>query len=116
MPIVPAIFVPWVLVCFWATMSLAADPAPPSAVDAGPDGRPIPAERLVAAKSDGTTIPFDELLGDGRAVCFAFLHPACPLAQDYAPVLGELAARFAGDGIRVVGVVCECDDPAEVEA
>ena len=66
---------------------------------------------------DGRTVPFAELLGpDGRAVCFAFLHHACPMAQEYAPVLVELAARFAGDGIRVVGVVCEADDPAEVEA
>ena len=116
MRIVPTIVVPWLLVCFWVTMSLAADPAPSAAVDAGPDGRPIPAERLVVARSDGTRIPFDDFLGDGKAVCFAFLHPACPLAQDCAPVLSELAARFAGDGVRVVGVVCECDDPAEIEA
>jgi hypothetical protein len=31
-------------------------------------------------------------------------------------VLDHLAAGFAGAGIRFVGVVCECDDPAEVEA
>ena len=73
-------------------------------------------ERLRVAGLDGKVHGFDELLGDGRAVCFAFLHPACPMAQDYAPVLDELAARFAGDGIRVVGVVCEADDAAGVEA
>ena len=76
----------------------------------------VPQERLHVAGPDGTAHAFDELLGDGRAVCFAFLHPSCPMAQDYAPVLDELAARFAGAGIRVVGVVCEADDLAEVEA
>ena len=76
----------------------------------------VPQDQLRVAGVDGTAHGFDELLGDGRAVCFAFLHPACPMAQDYAPVLDELAARFDGDGIRVVGVVCEADDPAEVEA
>lgn len=61
--------------------------------------------------------PFANQLGsDGRAVVFAFLHPACPLAQEYAPVLSQLAADFADDSIRFVGVVCECDDPAEIEA
>jgi hypothetical protein len=86
----------------------AAGVSPPAVV--------VPQEQLRVAGLDGTAHAFDELLGDGRAVCFAFLHPACPMAQDYAPVLDELAARFAGDGIRVVGVVCEADDLAEVEA
>jgi len=53
---------------------------------------------------------------DDRAVCFAFLHPSCPLAQEYAPVLESLFDRFAGSGVRFVGVVCECDDPADIEA
>jgi hypothetical protein len=78
---------------------------------------PLPVERVVVQRLDGTAIPFPDLLGpDGRAVCFAFLHPACPMAQEYAPVLGDLATRFAGDGIRFVGVVCEADEPGEVEA
>ena len=78
---------------------------------------PLPPERLVVRGLDGATIPFVDLLGtDGRAVCFAFLHPACPLAQEYGPVLGQLAADFADERIRFVGVVCESDDPAEVEA
>jgi hypothetical protein len=76
-----------------------------------------PADRLVLEGVDGRQHGFDELLGaDGRAVCFAFLHPACPLAQEYAPVLESVAANFAGQGIRVVGVVCEYDDPAEIAA
>ena len=77
----------------------------------------IPADRLVLAGTDGATHSFADLLGgDGRAVCFAFLYPACPLARAYAPVLSKLAADFAAQGIRVVGVVCECDDPAEIAA
>ena len=68
MHMIPSIVISWLLVCFWATMSLAADPGPPAAVHAGPDGRPIPAEQLVVAKSDGTKIPFEDFLGDGRAV------------------------------------------------
>ena len=78
---------------------------------------PIPAERLRLQSLAGQVVPFDEVLGaDGKAVCYAFLHPVCPLAQEYAPVLDALAATFAGDRVRFVGVVCELDDPAEVEA
>lgn len=77
---------------------------------------PLPVGRLTVTGIDGAAHGFADLLGvDGRAVCFAFLHPACPLAQEYAPVLESLAADFAGRGIRVVGVVCECDDPAEID-
>ena len=83
---------------------VAADSPQPAAV-------PLPEDRLGVAGTDGVPRPFGDLLGaDGRAVCFAFLHPACPLAQEYAPVLESLAADFAGQGVRVVGVVCECDD------
>ena len=78
---------------------------------------PLPADRLEVQSLDGEAVPFADLLGaDGRAVCYAFLHPSCPLAQDYAPVLEVLARRFAEAGVRFVGVVCECDDPAEVAA
>ncbi len=78
---------------------------------------PLPADRLAVQSLDGEAVPFADLLGaDGRAVCYAFLHPSCPLAQDYAPVLEVLARRFAEAGVSVVGVVCECDDPAEVAA
>jgi hypothetical protein len=76
----------------------------------------VPQEQMKVSGLDGTVHAFEELLGDGRAVCIAFLHPACPMAQEYAPVLSDLAARFAGDGIRVVGVVCEADEPGDVEA
>jgi len=78
---------------------------------------PLPSERLVVRGLDGTAMPFADLLGpDGRAVCFAFLHPTCPLAQEYGPVLGQLAADFADEGVRFVGVVCESDDPAAIDA
>ena len=94
----------WLLSCLVASVTLAAE-------------TPLPADSLAVRAADGGTIPFADLLGpDGRAVCFAFLHPACPLAQEYAPVLGKLADEFAGAGIRFVGVVCECDDLKEVEA
>jgi thiol-disulfide isomerase/thioredoxin len=106
------VWIVWII----ASMSVAADPAPPTARGGGPDSRSLPAEQLAVTGSDGTRIPFADLLGaDGQAVCFAFLHPACPLAQEYAPVLGELAADYADAAVRFVGVVCECDDLAEVE-
>ena len=89
----------------------AAEPASVS-----PSSVSVPQERLHVSGVDGASHPFDELIGDGRAVCFAFLHPACPLAQDYGPVLNSLADEFAGEGVRFVGVVCEVDDAAEVEA
>lgn len=93
-----------------------ASAAAEEAAGVSPPAVPVPQERLRVTGIDGAVHGFEELLGDGRAVCFAFLYPACPMAQDYAPVLDELAARFAGDGIRIVGVVCEADDPADVEA
>ena len=100
-----------------AYVSLAIAPAAAEEVAGlSPPAVVVPQEQMKVSGLDGTVHGFDELLGDGRAVCFAFLHPACPMAQDYAPVLDELAARFAGDGIRFVGVVCEADDLAEVEA
>ena len=80
-------------------------------------GPPIPEERLGLRSLAGDAIPFADSLGpDGQAVCFAFLHPACPMAQDYAPVLGALADEFADKGIRFVGVVCEDDEAGAVEA
>ena len=96
---------------------LAVGAAAASAAERTPVSAALPAERLVLADIDGTAHGFDELLGpEGRTVCFAFLHPACPLAQEYAPVLESLAANFAGRGVRVVGVVCEVDDAAEIAA
>ncbi len=93
-----------------AAIVSAAEPLPPVA-------KPLSADRLVVHRLDGAAVPFADQLGsDGRAVCFAFLHPACPLAQEYAPVLGQLAEDFAKERMRFVGVACECDDPAEVEA
>ena len=94
----------WLLPCLVASVTWA-------------DEMPLPADSLAVQAADGGTVSFADLLGpDGRAVCFAFLHPACPLAQEYAPVLSTLAADFGGAGIRFVGVICECDDLKEVEA
>jgi thiol-disulfide isomerase/thioredoxin len=77
---------------------------------------PLSASRLVVSTSDGTPRGFDELLGaDGRAVCFAFLHPRCLLSQEYAPVLEKLAREFNDRGIRFVGVICENDAPLETD-
>ena len=98
-----------------AGVLLAADP---SGVTLDPHGgEPLATERLEVQSQSGERVPFADLLGaDGRAVCFAFLHPTCPLAQDYAPVLGQLAEEFADEGIRFVGVVSEIDAPEEIEA
>jgi thiol-disulfide isomerase/thioredoxin len=88
----------------------AADP-PASPRSEVPADSPIDADRLALETEQGELVPFADLLGtDGRAVCFAFLHPNCPLAQEYTPVLGALAAEFSSAGIRVVGVICEVDD------
>ena len=60
---------------------LAADPPVPPPAGAAVDP-PIAADRLAVQTERGESIPFADLLGaDGRGVCFAFLHPACPLAQ-----------------------------------
>ena len=106
----------WLLPCLMASVMLAADPVAPVPTAGQADTSPILADRLGVRAANGDSIPFADLLGpDGRAVCFAFLHPACPLAQEYGPVLGELAAQYADKGIRFVGVVCESDDAAEIE-
>ena len=96
----------WLFSCLAGSVVLAAEPA-----------SSLSADSLALRAADGRTIPFADLIGaDGRAVCFAFLHPACPLSQDYAPVLDQLAAGFAKEGVRFVGVVCECDAIEEIEA
>jgi thiol-disulfide isomerase/thioredoxin len=106
----------WLLPWLVSGMLLATDASDSASMRSG-DGPPIPGERLSLRSLAGDAIPFAESLGsDGRAVCFAFLHPACPLAQEYGPVLDALAKEFADKGIRFVGVVCELDDAGEVEA
>ena len=55
----------------------------------------LPAKPMKLSGTDGTLFPFDDLIGDGRAVCFAFLSPRCPLAREYAPVIDTLAREFA---------------------
>ncbi|MEI8367642.1 MAG: redoxin domain-containing protein [Planctomycetia bacterium] len=91
---------------------------PPGETLADPPGsEPLAVERLELQSQSGERVPFADLLGtDGRAVCLAFLHPDCPLAQDYAPVLGQLATEFADKGIRFVGVVSEVDALGDIEA
>ena len=106
----------WLLPCLIASVMLAADPVAPVPTAGRADTSPIPADRLGVRAANGDSIPFADLFGsEGRAVCFAFLHPACPLAQEYGPVLGELAATYAEKGIRFVGVVCESDNAADIE-
>ena len=106
----------WLLPCLIASVMLAADPVAPVPTAGQADTSPIPADRLGVHAANGDSIPFADLLGsEGQAVCFAFLHPACPLAQEYGPVLGALAAQYADKGIRFVGVVCECDNAADIE-
>ena len=112
--------------CLAAAALLAADAGPPLPPAAGPGGQTapvvqtgqaIPVERLAVHTADGRAVPFAELLGpDGRAVCFAFLHHACPMAQQYGPVLAQVAAGCAAEGVRFVGVICELDEPGQAEA
>ena len=60
----------------------AAEP-PASPRSEVPADSPIDADRLALETEQGELVPFADLLGtDGRAVCFAFLHPNCPLAQE----------------------------------
>ncbi|MEY4567153.1 MAG: hypothetical protein RLY14_2123 [Planctomycetota bacterium] len=68
----------------------------------------IQGNQPILTTTSGIPRGFEDLLGtDGQAVCFAFLYPKCPLAQEYAPVLEKLTHEFAETGIRFVGVVCE---------
>ena len=72
-------------------------------------------QRLAANSLKGDSVSFSDLLGkDGKAVCFAFLHPDCPLTQKYGPVLSEIATKSAPLGVKIVGVVCEYDSVKEI--
>jgi thiol-disulfide isomerase/thioredoxin len=107
----------WLLSYLVSGLMLATDPAYPSPADIEQATQPIRVDHLSVRAADGSTIPFSDLIGpDGRAVCFAFLHPSCPLSREYAPVLDHVAAGFAKAGIRFVGLICESDDLKEVEA
>jgi len=107
----------WCLLSAFFTIALEAADVPGVAPADVRGGEPIAVDRLELETLLGDRVAFADLLGaDGRAVCFAFLHPACPLAREYAPVLGQLAGDFAADGIRFVGVVCDVDDTGEIEA
>jgi thiol-disulfide isomerase/thioredoxin len=94
----------------------AAVGADDSAVDdSAATPSPSSTEHLTAPSLDGQPVAFADLLGrDGKAVCYTFLHPTCPLAQRYAPVLAELDKAFDEQGVHFVGVVCEFDDPEEI--
>ena len=47
----------------------------------------------------------------------AFLGNECPLAKLYAPRLGELAAKYASRGVRVIGINSNRQDsPSQIEA
>ena len=72
---------------------------------------------LTAQSLYGKPVLFADLLGsDGKAVCFTFLHPTCPLAQRYGPVLAALDRAFDEQGVHFVGVVCEFEEPEEITA
>ena len=73
-------------------------------------------EKLTLTSVDGSPHSFKDLLGDGRAVCYTFLYPGCPLAQIYAPVLNSLAAEFGKQGVTIVGVICESEAIKDLEA
>ena len=73
-------------------------------------------EKLTLTSVDGSPHSFKDLLGDGRAVCYTFLYPGCPLAQIYAPVLNSLAAEFGTQGVTIVGVICESEAIKDLEA
>jgi len=96
--------------------SAAAAWADDSAVDASvATPSPTSTEHLTAPSLDDQPVAFANLLGsDGKAVCYTFLHPTCPLAQRYAPVLAELDKAFDEQGVHFVGVVCEFDDLEEI--
>jgi len=108
----------WVIVAVVALFGGAAVVAradEPAAV-AGGETAPASSAELPSARAlDGQNVSFADLLGgDGKAVCYTFLHPTCPLAQRYAPVLAELDKEFDEQGIHFVGVVCEFDDVDEI--
>lgn len=59
----------------------------------------------------GNLYSSQELLGEHRLVLFVFLGCECPLVRLYADRLEELARRFAEQGVAVVGINSNAQDP-----
>ena len=79
----------------------------------GPAATPA-AAAFPCAALDGSSIAFDPI-----APCHvvAFLGAGCPVARQYAGRLEEIAARYAAQGVRVIGVDANRQDsPAEFSA
>lgn len=74
-----------------------------------------PALRLLPLEGADGPHYLREVLHDRRVLVVVFYSFDCPMCTAYAPVLGELAARYAGRGVGFVGVVVgEEESAAEV--
>ncbi len=90
--------------CVGGMLAVLADEALPDA--SRPALKSTSLELLSATSLAGQPVSFGDLLGsDGKAVCYTFLHPTCPLAQRYGPVRAEHLTAVDGPGVHSVGVV-----------
>ncbi|MBM3955914.1 MAG: redoxin domain-containing protein [Planctomycetes bacterium] len=71
---------------------------------------PLPEGLLPQTTVTGTPVPE---LGAKRGVVIGFLGVGCPVARQYAVRLGEIAKRFADQGITVIGVDANPQDTAD---
>lgn len=71
---------------------------------------PLPEGLLPQTTVTGTPVPE---LGAKRGVVIGFLGVGCPVARQYAVRLGEIANRFADQGITVIGVDANPQDTAD---
>src|SRR5262245_56729847 len=86
-----------------ALPATAQEPAAPAAETALPFELPAP---------DATTVAFPDPAHTGPTV-ICFLGTECPLARLYAPQLAGLAAEFALQGVRFLGIDSNCHDSLE---
>lgn len=72
---------------------------------------PLAAQHLAfeTTSVDGTSVK----VGNGAISAICFLGTQCPMARSYGSTLNELAERFQGQNVQVVGVMSNVQDSSE---
>jgi peroxiredoxin len=94
------------IAAFCASSLTAAEPAP------GSVGSPV--RPFTVRQPDGGTVTLPEHYKDAKAIVIVFVSFECPVAKSYLAPLGDLATKYARQGVKVVAV-CPDEGGAEVK-